>query len=109
MKTYKVVKTHGVNRMTVLIHADSEQEVRKEIFKLYGQSSHIFSVKEYIRPKKRYIVTLDVCNPNFYRDDQETHIIEAYRLPHAICEGRRLARLQGMRFIRARYIKQLNY
>jgi hypothetical protein len=109
MKTYKVVKTHGLKRMTVMVHADSEQEVRKEIFKLYGQSSHIFSVKEYIRPIKRYIVTLDVCNPNFYRDDQETHIIEAYRLPHAISKGRRLARLQGMRFIRARYIKQLNY
>jgi hypothetical protein len=109
MKTFKVVKTHGLKRMTVMIHADSEHEVKKEIYRLYGQSSHIFSVKEYTRLKKQYIITLDVCNQNFYRDDQETHIIEAYRLPDAISKGRRLARLQGMRFIRARYIKQLNY
>jgi hypothetical protein len=58
---------------------------------------------------KRYIITLDVIIPYMYRDETETHIIEANSLPDAISQGRKLARQYRMRFIRARYIKQLNY
>lgn len=92
-----------------MVHAHNKQDARNKYIATYGQTSQIVSVNEFIETQKRYIITLDVCNPNFYRDDQETHIIEAYKLPDAISQGRRLARLQGMRFIRARYIKQLNY
>jgi len=109
MKTYKITTIQGLSRKTFTVYANNEQDAENRLINQHGHTTHIISVKEKTGTMKRYIITLDVCNPNFYRDDQETHIIEAYRLPHAISKGRRLARLQGMRFIRARYIKQLNY
>jgi hypothetical protein len=109
MKTYKITAIQGLSRKTFTVYANNEQEAENRLINQQGHTTHIISVKEKTGTMKRYIITLDDINSNIYRDFTETHIIDATSLPDAISKGRRMARLNKLRFIRARYIKRLSY